>query len=119
MCMTWWEWRGARDGERVLGSARQWAAQGAIVALAALAGGCSSCDDDPWRAVTYLADAEAAASPPAPNCEVRARAAGDVAANPDLVEIAKLEIERDCYKAAEASVRQQLEAAQQSYVRLK
>jgi hypothetical protein len=47
---------------------------------------------------------------------VKARAVGDVAANPDLVEIAKLEIERDCYKEAEASVRQRLEAAQQSYV---
>lgn len=117
--MTWWEWRDARVWRRVLGGARPWALRGAIVALAALAGGCTSCYDAPWQAVTYVADAQAGAPLPAPDCEVKAGTAAEVAANPDLVEIAKLEIERDCYKQAEASLRQRLDAAEQSYVRLK
>jgi len=97
-----------------------------IVALAALAGGCSCDPNDPWRAVTYIDDAEAATSPPAPNCEAAAKAAAKVTAgaapdavDPDLIEIARLEIERDCYRDAAANARRQLQALQDTSVTLK
>jgi hypothetical protein len=101
----------------------------AAVALAVIAGGCSSiCDEDnPWMPVTHVASAEAATPLAAPNCEARMQAAAGIASkasagtavDPDLVEIAQLEIERDCYKQAEETTRQQLEWAQQTYGPLK
>lgn len=50
---------------------------------------------------------------------IAGEAAADAAVDADLVEIAQLEIERDCYRNAEASTRRQLEWAQQTYVPLK
>jgi hypothetical protein len=96
----------------------------AVGAVAILAAACS-CDDmdDPWRA-TYVSTAEAAvangtaASPAVPGCEVEkaaaaeTRAASGAAVNPDLLEIARLEIERDCYKEAEKTLRKQLDSEQ-------
>jgi hypothetical protein len=83
----------------------------AAVALSLLVGACSCDDSDPWRA-TYISTAEAAYAPPA--CDVDASAAATAEASgthvdPNLVEIARLEVERDCYKGAEASLRQHLE----------
>ncbi len=84
---------------------------GAAVAISLLVGACSCDDSDPWRA-TYISTAEAAYASPA--CDVDAGAAAKVETpgthvNPDLVEIARLEVERDCYKGAEENLRQRLE----------
>jgi hypothetical protein len=56
---------------------------------------------------------------PAPNCDVEGASAptdesGEAAetADPNLVEIARLQLERDCYKNAEASVRRKLDRLQ-------
>lgn len=103
--------------------------------LALVAGGCSSCDDgadlSSWR-TTYISAAEAAdgGGPAAPvtasRCDVEANAAAratagapGVVVDPDLVEIAKLEIERDCYRLAEQGLRQRLQTLQHSSVGLK
>jgi len=82
----------------------------AAVVLAGLTGGCS-CDDmlDPWApiSITHAEAAEGGVGPPA--CEFEAAAATRNGApgtvDPDLLEIARLEVERDCYKEAEASLR--------------
>jgi hypothetical protein len=80
------------------------------IVLAGLAGGCS-CDEmiDPWApvSITRAEAGEKAAGPPA--CDFEATAAtpqgAPDTADPDLLEIARLEVERDCYKDAEASLR--------------
>jgi hypothetical protein len=111
---------------------RRLAAHGAVLALAAFAGGCSSCEDtaDAWR-TTYISAAqaaeasEAAAGPP-PNCDVAARraerrvaGAADEPVDSDLLEIARLEVERDCYKSAEHSLRARITTQESSGIRLK
>ena len=82
----------------------------AAVVLAGLAGGCS-CDEmiDPWApvSITRAEAGESGVAPPA--CDVEAGEATSKsalgAADPDLLEIARLEVERDCYKDAEQSLR--------------
>ena len=82
----------------------------AAVVLAGLAGGCS-CDEmiDPWApiSITHAEAGESDAAPPA--CEFEAGKAtpkgAPGTADPDLLEIARLEVERDCYKDAEQSLR--------------
>jgi hypothetical protein len=82
----------------------------AAVVLAGLAGGCS-CDDmiDPWApiSITHAEAGESGVAPPA--CEFEAAEAtpkgASGTADPDLLEIARLEVERDCYKDAEESLR--------------
>src|SRR5690606_6904596 len=106
-----WEVRGAGRVSRLVMRARGCAVHGLLAALAVAAGGCSYCDEyDSWRQATYIATAEAATPLPAPDCAVHtdgaAALAGEAAADPDLVEIARLEIERDCYREAEAQTRQ-------------
>ena len=77
--------------------------------LAGLAGGCACGDVDPWAPIS-ISHAEAGddgVAPPA--CEFEAAAATRKGApdtvDPDLLEIARLEVERDCYKDAEESLR--------------
>jgi len=91
-------------------------------ALIALSVGACSCDDtDPWRA-TYIRAAAAApqsgrvAAIEPPACEVESSTQVETSAestgahvDPNLVEIARLEVERDCYKGAEERLRQRLE----------
>jgi len=91
-------------------------------ALIALSLGACSCDDtDPWRA-TYISTAEAApqsvrvAAIEPPVCHVESSSSVETSAesagahvDPNLVEIARLEVERDCYKSAEERLRQRLE----------
>ncbi len=83
----------------------------AAVALSLTVGACSCDDPEPWGA-TYITTAEAALAPPA--CEVDAGAAANAEASGThvdarLVEIARLEVERDCYKGAEAELRHSLQ----------
>jgi len=77
------------------------------IGLAGLLAGCSACDED-FRAATwgttYIQTAEAVPGIAAPNCDVSGPDAQD-GVDPDLVEIARLELERDCYKRAEADLR--------------
>lgn len=96
----------------------------AIGLLAVAATGCSYCDDsaDPasWH-TTYISSAQAALIPgpgpiPPPDCDGAASAAQRAAkgapgalVDPDLLEIARLEIERDCYREAENSLRHRVE----------
>lgn len=91
------------------------AAPSAVAALALLLCACSCEDAERWRAATYISPAEAAA---APACEAETRAAVAATAeasganvDPNLVEIARLEVERDCYKSAEESLRQRLQGS--------
>jgi hypothetical protein len=99
--------------------------------LAISVGGCSYCDStDPhsWR-TTYISTAQAAVgtAPVAPpRCDVEANAAARAAAgapgvvvDSDLVEIAKLEVERDCYRQAEQGLRRRLERLQEPSLSLK
>ncbi len=93
-----------------------------LLVLPAAAGGslflgACSCDDaDPWG-TTYIVSAEAETgrgeiAPPA--CDVETDAVAESAGarvDPNLVEIARLEVERDCYKGAEEDLRQRLEGA--------
>lgn len=78
--------------------------------LAGVLAGCSACGEDfrdaTWG-TTYVQTAEAAPGITSPNCDV---AGPDVQADvdPDLVEIARLELERDCYKRAEADLRRRV-----------
>jgi hypothetical protein len=73
--------------------------------------GCA-CDDTGWKTVV-AANAEAATLEGAPNCDFGSldrisKASAPLAerADPHLLEIARLEAERDCYKAAEVRARQ-------------
>jgi hypothetical protein len=79
----------------------------AVMLASLTAGGCA-CDGDDWTA--DVAESETIKS--APNCEFdtldqgsKASAALAERADPRLLEIARLEAERDCYKAAEARAR--------------
>jgi hypothetical protein len=74
--------------------------------------GCA-CDDAEWRTAVIAGDAEAATPDGAPNCDFgslnrlsKASATFAERADPKLLEIARLEAERDCYKAAEVRARQ-------------
>jgi hypothetical protein len=80
----------------------------AAVMLASLTAGGCACDGDDWTADV----AEAATIENAPNCEFssldqRSKASAALAERADsrLLEVARLEAERDCYKAAEAKAR--------------
>ncbi len=108
--------------------ARTFSARCAAAALALMLGACSCDDSDPWRA-TYISTAEAAtdagqmAAVEPPACDVgssdtvetRAKTAG-TNVDPNLVEIARLEVERDCYKGAEENLRQRLEGVAEGAV---
>lgn len=79
----------------------------AVTLVSLTTAGCA-CDGDEWTADT----AEAAVIENAPNCDFgsldrRSRASAALAERADarLLEIARLEAERDCYKAAEARAR--------------
>jgi hypothetical protein len=77
--------------------------------LAGLLAGCSACGEDfrdaTWG-TTYVQTAEAPGIA-APNCDVAGPDA-QAGVDPDLVEIARLELERDCYKRAEADLRRRV-----------
>lgn len=82
--------------------------------VALLAAACSSCDEglehSAWG-VTYVSTAEASeASLDAPNCAFDAPDTDSAGANvdPELLEIARLEVERDCYKRAELELRHRI-----------
>jgi hypothetical protein len=84
------------------------------VALATLTLAGCACDDADWKA-DIAGDAEAATLDGAPNCDFdsldrRSKASAALAerADPRLLEIARLEAERDCYKAAEARARKRI-----------
>ena len=77
---------------------------------------------DPWAPIS-IAHAEAGddgVAPPA--CEFEAAAAtrksAPDTADPDLLEIARLEVERDCYKEAEESLRARVNAVETSGARM-
>ncbi len=79
----------------------------AVALVSLTASGCA-CDGDDWTADV----AEAATTENAPNCDFgdldqHSRASATLAerADPRLLEIARLEAERDCYKAAETKAR--------------
>jgi hypothetical protein len=78
-----------------------------VVALAAL-GGCA-CENDNWK--TEVVSATGAPSCSFASLERRSKVSAALVdrADPNLLEIAKLEAERDCYKAAEARARQRVE----------
>jgi hypothetical protein len=64
--------------------------------------------------------------PDAPDCTVEgvakpAPSSGEPGAyaDPNLLEVARLEIERDCYKKAEQDLREEVEKFQQSYEAMK
>ena len=84
------------------------------VALATLTLAGCACDDADWKA-DIAGDAEAATLDGAPNCDFdsldrRSKVSATLAerADPHLLEIARLEAERDCYKAAEARARKRI-----------
>jgi hypothetical protein len=86
-------------------------AAGCAGLVALLTAACSSCDEglehSAWG-VTYVSTAEASdASLDAPNCAVDAPDTDSAGAkvDPELLEIARLEVERDCYKRAERELR--------------
>jgi hypothetical protein len=78
-----------------------------FVALAAL-GGCA-CENEDWK--TEVVSATAAPSCNFASFERRSKVSAALVerADPNLLEIARLEAERDCYKAAEARARQRVE----------
>jgi hypothetical protein len=77
------------------------------VALAAL-GGCA-CENEDWK--TEVVSATGAPSCNFASLERRSKVSAALVerADPNLLEIARLEAERDCYKAAEARARQRVE----------
>jgi hypothetical protein len=84
------------------------------IALATLPLAGCACDEAAWKA-DIAGDAEAATLDAAPNCDFdsldrRSKASAALAerADPRLLEIARLEAERDCYKAAEARARKRI-----------
>lgn len=115
---------------------KQASALGFLSLAALVLGGCSSCDEfaasDIWRPA-IIAPAEAATPsfpriniPPPPDCTVAgvekpspASGAPGAHADANLLEIARLEIERDCYKKVEHRVRGELERLQWSAQTLK
>lgn len=111
-----------------------------LLSLAAImVGGCSHCErhdaSELWHPV-IIQSAQAATPPPAatpmptlprlslpaaPDCTVEgvakpALASGEPGAyaDPNLLEVARLEIERDCYKKAEQDLRDEVEKYEQS-----
>ncbi len=85
----------------------------AAIALATLMLAGCACDDADWKAIVP-GDAEATAIDP-PHCDYdnldqssKSSAALAERADPNLLAIARLEAERDCYKAAEARARRQI-----------
>lgn len=105
----------------------RWRAVAVVCASAVPLAGCADCFDEEGRELwgtVIVRRAEAAgpgakllARPSAPKCAVKGVAkppAGSNApgadADPNLLEVARLEIERDCYKEAERTVRRRLEA---------
>jgi hypothetical protein len=74
-----------------------------------LLGACSCDHTDPWNAA-YIVTADAEIVPP--TCEVETASIAESSGarvDPNLVEIARLEVERDCYRSAEARLRQNLQ----------
>lgn len=73
---------------------------------------------DPWApiSITHAEAGDDGVAPPA--CEFEASAATRKGApdtvDPDLLEIARLEVERDCYKDAEESLRARVNAVEMS-----
>jgi hypothetical protein len=124
--------RGTRRAPRRNLAGGQLVARCAAGAASLLVGACSYCDEnDPWRA-TYISAARAAVvsdggAPLAPpHCDVETNAAVQTATeasgtvvDPDLVEIARLEVERDCYKKAESSLRTRVETPRPASTGLK
>ena len=89
-----------------------WLVVAVALATPTLAG--CACDDPGWKAVVAV-NAEAATPDRAPNCDFgsldrlsKASATFTERADPHLLEIARLEAERDCYKAAEIRARQRI-----------
>jgi predicted negative regulator of RcsB-dependent stress response len=96
-----------------------------------LLAGCTNCDEfagfDAWHTM-IVADASAAAAyqqrgVAAPNCNIKgaerpAASSGNPAAyaDPNLLEVARLELERDCYKDAEQSLRERLKRLEDSTI---
>jgi hypothetical protein len=85
--------------------------RGALIATAVLMSGCA-CNDADWESMV-VSDAGAFETLAAPDCEGDKRAQFSKAsagfmerADPLMLEIARLEAERDCYKAAERRARE-------------
>jgi hypothetical protein len=97
----------------VLGPVARSLALPACAAASLLLAACSCDDTDPWNA-TYIATTEAASEPGAagpPACDFETATVAEASGarvDPNLVEIARLEVERDCYKGAEEDLRQRL-----------
>ena len=103
----------------------------ALCSMVMILGGCCNCAElessDNWS-TSILGDANATtrdevalASPSPPDCSVKgaktpseASGAPEAYADRNLLEIARLELERDCYKAAEKEARRRLKGLQQS-----
>jgi len=103
---------------------------GALCSTVLIIGGCCNCAElespDNWNtsilggANATTRDEPALASPSAPDCSVKgaktpseASGAPEAYADRNLLEIARLELERDCYKAAEKNARRSLKSLQQ------
>jgi len=104
---------------------------GQLCLSAILLGACSNCDElealDEWQAVIVgqamaaTPESELRAPPSPPDCTVAGAAKPSPAsgapgayADPNLLEVARLEIERDCYKEAEEAARRRLKTIQGS-----
>ena len=104
----------------------RWRAVAVVCSIAVPLAGCADCLDEDapaqWgavivrRAEAAVSDTKLLAPPSAPKCAIKGVAkppAGSNApgadADPNLLEVARLEIERDCYKEAERAVRRRLE----------
>jgi hypothetical protein len=104
---------------------------GALCSTVIIIGGCCNCAElespDNWNtsilggANATTRDEPALASPSAPDCSVKGAktpsetsGAPEAYADRNLLEIARLELERDCYKAAEKNARRNLKSQQQS-----
>ena len=96
-----------------------------VIATAALVLGGCVCEDGRWMDGTWMADTDVSYvsdhPDPPPSCEIvrvahysKSSAAIAERADPLLLEAARLEAERDCYKAAEAKLRQRLESLRRS-----
>ena len=95
-----------------------------ILAATVLLSGCV-CEDGRWMDGTWMANTDISYvsdhPDPPPNCDIvrvarysKSSAAIAERADPLLLEAARLEAERDCYKAAEAQLRQRLESLRRS-----
>jgi hypothetical protein len=103
----------------------------ALFSTVMILGGCCNCAElespDNWNtsilggANAATRDEAASASPSPPDCSVKgaktpseASGAPEAYADRNLLEIARLELERDCYKTAENDARRRLKGLQQS-----